>query len=66
MDVRVTLTVGYIWILAFASNKPHIEFVSAFLLHLDDHDLAAPASGLDRYDTAIHDAVFINLQSLNR
>ena len=40
MNVRVTLTVGYIWVLAFASNKPYIEFVNASLLHLDDHDLA--------------------------
>lgn len=65
MNVRVTLTVGYIWVLAFASNKPYIEFVNASLLHLDDHDLAVPTNGLDRYDTAIHDAVFSNSQNLN-
>lgn len=59
----MALTVHHIWILAFTSNKPDIKFVRAFLLHLDDYDIAAPASRLDWHNAAIHDdAVFTRLQ----
>jgi hypothetical protein len=62
MDVRVTLTLHHKWALAFTTNKPNIQFVSALLLHLNDHEFAASASGLDRYDAAMHDTEFTSLQ----
>jgi hypothetical protein len=57
MEVRVALTVHHIRVLAFTSNKANIKLVSALLLHLDHHSLAAPASRLDRHNVSVHDAV---------
>jgi hypothetical protein len=64
--VRVTLTVRHVRILAFTPNKPHIEFVRAFLLHLHDHEFTAPASGLDGHNAPIHAIAFTSSQGFNR
>jgi hypothetical protein len=64
--VRVTLTVHHVRILAFTPNKPHIQFVRAFLLHLHDHEFTAPASGLDGHDAPIHVVALTSSQGFNR
>ena len=66
MEVRVTLTVHHIRVLAFTSNEPNIKLVSAFLLHLNHHCLAAPASRLDRHNVSMHDAVITSSEGCNR
>lgn len=63
--VRVTLTVHHVRILAFTPNKPHVQFVRAFLLHLQDHEFTATASGLDGHDAPIHAVAFTSLQGFN-